>query len=211
MTFSGKHFLLAYIAIVGLLVAASLPSLISPQRSVAINTGMMGQGMMGNGMMGGMMNGGMMSMMGVDYITFTAEQVSKIDSSPASVDREANAVSFHGNNIRVTVFAGHMIFMVDGLADPELIFPNGAKVTFTIVNIDNLPHTFTITNVPPPYPYMAGMTMMSSPVTTMMISPRDHSTYYASLVSFTALGNWYYVCAVMGHAQRGMFGEIAAA
>lgn len=162
-------------------------------------------------MMNGMMNGGMMSMMGADYLTLTAEQVSKIDSSPASVDREANAVSFKGNNIRVTVYAGSMVFVVEGLANPKLIFPAGSEVTFTIVNIYKLPHTFTITSVPPPYPYMAGMAMMNSPATTMMISPHDASTstFYASVVSLTARGDWYYMCAVMGHAQRGMFGAIA--
>jgi len=99
-------------------------------------------------------------------------------------------------------------FIIEGLINPAIVVSRGSKVTMIAVNVDSdAYHTFTLTRLQPPYPYMAGHLMMGSLPSTGTLPPSSGGRYAAKTISFIAEYPAYYVCAYPGHAQNGMYGQ----
>ncbi len=99
-------------------------------------------------------------------------------------------------------------FQIDQVENPTLVLPAGATVKFTFVNeIKGFSHSFQVTRVAPPFamfpkiqPVLAG--------TELSPSPRGRKFPYANFIWHPTAGHYYYVCAIPGHAEMGMYGAI---
>ena len=129
-----------------------------------------------------------------------------------------DTIAFSGASIDVMVLMGPMsegtsmyTFVVDNLSNPTLIFPEGARVTMTVVNIDtDAYHGLALTSDAPPYSSNVMTSMMYSSASTGLLPPSS-AVYAAQRISFAFTGVVYYVCPVPGHAQLGMYGVIEPA
>ena len=131
--------------------------------------------------------------------------------------RAANdTLTYSGNSVKILVLMGPMTegesmysFVIDNLTNPTLILPQGTRVTMVVANVDtDAYHGLTLTSLPPPYPYNAMPTMMSSWGSTGDMPPSSSSGLATKQISFTVGGEMYYLCPVPGHAQLGMYGLI---
>ena len=122
---------------------------------------------------------------------------------------------FHGISVNLVVYmsppAHDMAFMVQGIANPTIHVPTGARVTVTAVNMDpDMYHNWALTRIAPPY---GSMPMMSSGsmISMAMLSPPSGSGYWSQEMSFTAVsGSYWYLCEYAGHAADGMYGAFVA-
>ncbi len=133
----------------------------------------------------------------------------------ASVDRAARRVVFHGGLVRLAAVAsapgaGMYRFEIAGLVNPTLVVPAGARVSIDVVNADDdMAHGLVVTS-----PGAAGwMPMMDAwpafPGTAVWaLGESTGAGLHAATEHFTATtpGHYRYLCAVPGHAQRGMAG-----
>lgn len=156
--------------------------------------------------------GGMMG--GWSYLN-----TSQLDSITASQPATAanGTLTFTGDSVKILVLMGPMAegqsmysFVVDNYTNPTLVFPQGARVTLVVVNVDtDAYHGLTLTGVAPPYSYNF-MPMMMYSFTSTGVLPPSSSGFASQQISFTVNGGMYYVCPVPGHAQSGMYGQIRA-
>ncbi|MHB8620113.1 MAG: cupredoxin domain-containing protein [Chloroflexota bacterium] len=188
--------------------------------------GMMGGGMAGGqgGMMGGGMASGQGGMMGGTPAQSdspgAARALMNRAAAGASVNRQANTVTYQGANAEVVALASpegspDMTWTVDGLVNPTIIVRKGASVTVHFFDADNgTMHGWELSSTPPPYPYMA---MMASHVAfpgafAMPVAGATGQSWSGRTIQFTAstAGTYYYLCPVPGHAQKGMYGRLIA-
>lgn len=118
---------------------------------------------------------------------------------------------FVGGSMDLVVYASppdhDMAFVVQGMANPTIHVPAGARVTVTMVNMDSGEyHNWALTRTAPPYgsmPMMGSGAMMSM----TMLSPASASGFWSQAMSFTpAAGSYWYLCEYAGHAADGMYG-----
>ena len=142
-------------------------------------------------------------------------QLSSISvSQPVSAAN--GTLTYAGGSVRILVLMGPMTegesmysFVIDNFTNPTLVFPQGTRVTMVVANVDtDAYHGLTLTTLPPPYPYNAMPTMMSSWGSTGDMPPSSSSGLATQQISFTVGGEMYYLCPVPGHAQLGMYGLI---
>ncbi len=100
-----------------------------------------------------------------------------------------------------------MALVVQGMANPTVHVPAGARITITAVNMDpDEYHNWALTRTGPPYgsmPMMGSGAMMSM----AMLGPASGGNYPSQSLSFTAqAGTYWYLCEVAGHAAAGMYG-----
>ncbi len=99
-------------------------------------------------------------------------------------------------------------FKVDHVTNPTLEFLAGATVKFTFINrVMGFSHSFEITKTPPPYPMFP---KVQPPLAGTALSPppKSDESAYAQFTWHPAAGHYYYICAIPGHAEMGMYGEI---
>ncbi len=174
--------------------------------------GASGTGMMGTGMMG--------TMRGSRQVTdpATARALSRRVAATATIDRQANTITYHSGQIALVALASpasgpDMTWTVDGLVNPTVVIPRGAYVSVRFFDADkNTMHGWELTRTPPPYPYMA---MMDAPVAfpgafAMPVRGTTARRWVGRTVRFTAssAGTYSYICPVPGHAQQGMHGTL---
>jgi rusticyanin len=149
----------------------------------------------------------------------TPEQAAALgNQTPAGAteDRAAHTITFTGGSVELTMLASpltgrDMTYQAAGLTNPTVIVHSGATVTLTLINAD--PHTahgITITTAAHPYgwmPMMAAAAAFPGASIWFLGDPTPAGMHQAS-VTFTAnrIGTYHYLCAVPGHAQKGMFG-----
>ncbi len=153
--------------------------------------------------------------------TLTASEVEKLYSFPSTgvkVDKIANTIEFYSPRVFIPVIAspenGTMYsFGVYGLVNPTIIVSKGAEVTIQLVNMDDdMYHALMITAASPPYPYMGTMMFNRPAFLNAYIPPlpeekdAEYSQLSTTFIASTA-GTFYYICQVMGHASKGMYGK----
>jgi rusticyanin len=137
-------------------------------------------------------------------------------SSGASVDRAGRRVVFRSASVRLAAVAGApgagmYSFEIAGLVNPTLVVPAGARVSIDVVNADDdMAHGLVVTS---PGAGAGWMPMMgarpSFPGTAVWaLGEATGAGLHTATEHFTATmpGRYQYLCAVPGHAQRGMAG-----
>ncbi|HEY5455949.1 MAG TPA: sulfocyanin-like copper-binding protein [Acidothermaceae bacterium] len=136
--------------------------------------------------------------------------------SGAVIDRAANRLTFTGKTVHYAAIASPTggpdeTFRVAGLVNPTIVVPNGARVTIDVINSDpDTSHGLVVTSAQAPF---SSMPMISAPPAFLgaavwfLGNPTSAGMHEATL-SFAASesGTYSYLCAVPGHAQKGMVG-----
>lgn len=133
----------------------------------------------------------------------------------ASVDRAANTITFTATSVELTMLASptsepDLTFRVAGLVNPTIVVPAGARVSLTMINADpDMAHGVTISAAAPPYSWMPMMaaTPAFGGASIWFLGDPTSAGLHEATVAFTASqpGRFYYICAVPGHAQKGMY------
>ena len=227
MTMSGRA---VGLAAGGLLVAAfglggvSITLAGTPSGGIMGGTG--GAGMMQSGGCGGMMGGaggaGMMSHAVGNPVQSVspavARTLSATEAASARVDRRTNTVTYQRGQVALVALASpdtgrDMTWTIDGLVNPTVVVPAGARVTVHVFNADGeTVHGWELTTTPPPYADMAMMDVALARPAAFAL-PLSHATpqrWLGRTVQFTVAraGTYYYLCPVKGHAQQGMYGRL---
>lgn len=184
--------------------------------------GMMGGNSQGTGMGGmmGMMGNGMMGTFGTHVVDRAAlGALVRQGQTGATIDRSANTVSYHTSSVTLVALASpdnkpNMTLEIDGLVNPAITIPAGARLTVDLVNTDwGYMHGFEITTTKPPYPFMSMMAITNDflimPVPQRTTKDLATARFYerAATVSLTS-GTYHYLCPMPGHAQHGMHGRL---
>ncbi|AWR96817.1 hypothetical protein DFR86_04090 [Acidianus sulfidivorans JP7] len=206
------------------------------------NYGYYNGGYYGGGMMGGGRGMGMYHMMGYynGYETIYEESIpvsqaiSEMRSPPSYAKIFANndTIVFNSENINIIVlsmghnravnltgmtpppYANHNVYVIYGLINPTLIIPQGASVTFTLINLDAGDyHNLAITPISPPYSYYVMMQIRMNVLgVTPMLPPANYQSGiaydFSFVIHFYSSGYYYYLCEYPGHAEMGMYGKI---
>lgn len=153
--------------------------------------------------------------------TFNATEVEKLSLIPQTgvkIDKTANTIEFYGPKVSIPIMAspenGSMYsFGIYGLVNPTIIVSKDAQITVYLVNMDDdMYHGVVITSGAPPYFYMGTMMFDGPAFASSYIPPlpeERNGEYPESFMTFTASvpGTFYYICQVMGHASKGMYGK----
>ncbi len=176
-----------------------------------------GIGGIGPGMMG---FGGGAGVAGQPVASDEAASLGAAVPAGATVDRSSNTITFTGTSVALTVLASPSdgpdeTFRIAGLTNPTLVVPRGAQVTLQLINADaGMPHNWLITSAQPPFP---SVVMMAGPVVFGAVTPTlaeaTSSGMPSATITFTTSvsGRYTYLCAVLGHAQAGMYGALVVA
>ena len=105
-----------------------------------------------------------------------------------------------------------MAFMIQGMANPAIHMPAGARMTLVMVNMDSgESHTWSLTAQGPPYSssgMMGGGMMSGTMMGTSSLGPMSSMGMWSEQMSLTPqAGSYWYVCAVSNHAASGMYGQ----
>jgi rusticyanin len=146
--------------------------------------------------------------------TFAAEADFPALTGKPMIDAGANRITLRARDSGLTVLAGPegnmMSFKVAGLTNPEIVVPEGATVTFTVINVDDdMNHDFRVSSKAPPYPDV--LTLGADAVGTVPMGPHKEQTPFNAtelVVRAARTGQGYDVCTVRGHAKAGMFGKL---
>jgi len=134
----------------------------------------------------------------------------------ADVNRSANTIAFRTTSIRVAVLASPAggpdeSFRIAGLVNPKLVIPAGARVSIEVVNADpDTAHGLVITvgdDVRSWMPMMTARPAFAGSALWFLGNPTGAGMHVGNL-TFTAAtpGMYRYLCAVPGHARKGMTG-----
>lgn len=135
-----------------------------------------------------------------------------VTSPELVVNRKTNQLSLDTvGNVHVTLLAGPesnmMSFRADELTNPEIRIAQGSRLTLNVVNVDaDMPHNFSITRQPPPYPGQVSAGAIATP--TLMPYNGQHYSGAVLILKAAQPGTAYYICTVPGHAHAGMYGKI---
>ena len=186
------------------------------------NIGYTPGGMSLDAMMGGdpgKMMGSIMSGLAPSYVQ-EAEARALGDEVPdgAVVDRAANRLTFNSSAVHLVMLSSpaggrDMTFRIAGLDNPTIVVPHGAVVSLQFINGDaDTSHGWELITGRSSFGYMAMMD--GSPVFPgsfgMPLGSASASGWPAETLSFTAStsGTYTYICPVVGHAQKGMHGQL---
>jgi len=135
----------------------------------------------------------------------------------ATIDRTRRRIVFTTTAVHLTALAGppggpDETFRIAGLVNPTLVVPVGAQVSIQVVNADpDTAHGLVITA---PNAASAWMPMMTAPIAfpgaaVWALGDPTPAGLHTATLTFTAstAGNYDYLCAVPGHAQKGMAGS----
>ena len=134
----------------------------------------------------------------------------------AKIDRTTKHLTFTSEHISLAVLASPSggpdeTFRIAGMVNPTIVVPTGSHVSIEVVNTDNdTAHGLVITANTSASSWMPMMT--TSPAFSgsalWFLGDPTSSGMHAATISFTANvpGTYRYLCAVPGHAQKGMVG-----
>ncbi len=137
-----------------------------------------------------------------------------------TINRATNTITYHGRRDLLVPLAAPaalhlkgMQWEIDGLINPTVVVPLGARVTVVLVNADQgYLHGFEVTTARPPFGEMA---MMQGAVAfpgglIMPIPPesRGAAPHAETIFTAAAAGTYSYICPVPGHAAMGMAGTL---
>lgn len=180
---------------------------------------MMGTNMMGTGADPG-------KIMGRFWADAPGSRISKAqairlgDQTPAGarVERASRTITFTTTSVRLTVLASPAggpdeTFRIAGLVNPKLIVPAGARVSIKVINADpDTAHGLVITASHYTRSWMPMMTTQPafSGSALWFLGNPTRAGMHTGTLTFTAAtpGNYRYLCAVPGHARKGMTGTL---
>ncbi|MGB9728840.1 MAG: plastocyanin/azurin family copper-binding protein [Thermoprotei archaeon] len=159
------------------------------------------------------------------FRTITQDQLNTLKSkipNYVTIIKENNTIIVNSLNAEILVLAGpeeHMYaFEIYGLINPTIIIKQGTQLKITVINVDeDMPHSFSIITLPPPYPQQMHMMHINlafpgatTPMPMMGLPPAQNNLYPIWIIETTASmpGTYYYICAVPQHAAAGMYGTI---
>jgi rusticyanin len=136
----------------------------------------------------------------------------------AHVSRTAGTITFTTTRVRLAVLASPAAgpdesYRIAGLVNPTLIIPAGATVAIHLINADpDTAHGLVITASPAtrsPMPMMSTRPAFPGSALWFLGNPTSAGMHAATL-TFTATtpGTYRYLCAVPGHAAKGMTGKL---
>lgn len=136
----------------------------------------------------------------------------------AHVSRAARTITFTTTRVRLAVLASPAkgpdeTFQIAGLVNPTLVIPAGAHVSIKVVNADpDTAHGLVITassDIRSWMPMMTARPAFAGSALWFLGNP-TRAGMHAGALSFTATmpGTYRYLCAVPGHAQKGMAGTL---
>ena len=136
--------------------------------------------------------------------------------SGASIDITHRVITLAGSTVSLIALASPAggpdeTFRIAGLVNPTLVVKTGARVTIQVVNADpNTAHGLVVTTTGATSSYMPMMTTspaFNGAAVWFLGDPTTAGMHQATL-TFTATtpGTYRYICAVPGHAQKGMVG-----
>ncbi len=105
-----------------------------------------------------------------------------------------------------------MAFVIQGMVNPTIRVPSGARMILTMVNMDSGEyHTWSLTAQAPPYGSSgmmgSGGMMSGTMMGTSSLGPMSSGGMWSEQMSLTPqAGRYWYVCAVSNHAAGGMYG-----
>lgn len=106
-----------------------------------------------------------------------------------------------------------MTFVIQGMVNPTIHMPSGARMTLVMVNMDSGDyHTWSLTTQAPPYSSSgmmgSGGMMSGTMMGTSSLGPMSTMGMWSQQMSLTPqAGSYWYVCAVSNHAASGMYGQ----
>lgn len=140
------------------------------------------------------------------------------DQAPAhaAIDRARHRIVFTTRDVRLTALAGPAdgpdeTFRIAGMVNPTIVVPIAAQVTIQLINADpDMAHGLVITNQNAGtywMPMMATGPTFTGAAVWALGDPTTAGLATATL-TFTAdrPGTYDYLCAVPGHAEKGMIG-----
>jgi len=185
-------------------------------------TGALPQAMMGTGMMGGSTDPG--KIMGNLWANAPGPRVSAAQATAlgsqvpagAQVSKAANTITFTTTAVRLTILGSPAggpdeTFRAAGLVNPRIIVPAGSQVTIQLINADpDTAHGLVITSGnagTSRMPMMTARPAFTGSALWFLGNPTTAGLHEGTL-TFTAAtpGTYHYLCAVPGHAQKGMTG-----
>lgn len=136
----------------------------------------------------------------------------------AHVNRATRTITFTTIRVRLAVIASpprgpDETFRIAGLVNPTLVIPAGARVSIRVVNADpDTAHGLVITGSRDIRSWMPMMTARPAFAGSALWFLGNPTTagMHAGTLTFTATtpGSYRYLCAVPGHAQKGMGGTL---
>lgn len=203
----------------------------SPDRAVPVyaDNGYPGdppQWMMGGGWPGGMMGsaGDPGRAMGAALANAPGSRVSAADAARlgaqapvgATVDTVGNRIVFTGTAVAFAVLAGPVggpdeTYRIAGLVNPTVVVPAGARVSVQLINADpDAAHGLVITagNAAGTWMPMVVAAPAFSGAALWALGDQTPAGMHTATMRFVAgtAGDYQYLCAVPGHAVRGMSG-----
>lgn len=136
-----------------------------------------------------------------------------------TIDRATNTITYHGTQDLLVPLAAPaalhlkgMQWEIDGLINPTVVIPHGARVTVDLVNADQgYMHGFEVTKGVPPFQEMAmrqGTVAFSGSFIRPILPETTQGQFHRSTHFIaTIAGTYYYICPVPGHAAHGMAGR----
>jgi rusticyanin len=185
-------------------------------------TGALPAAMMGTAMMGGGTDPG--KVMGSLFANAPGPRVSAAQATAlgsqapagAQVSKAANTITFTTTTVRLAIVASPSggpdeTFQAAGLVNPQIIVPAGARVTIQLVNADpDTAHGLVVTASGATTSWMPMMTARPAFAGSALwfLGNPTPAGMHAGTIAFTAStpGTYHYLCAVPGHAQKGMTG-----
>jgi rusticyanin len=134
----------------------------------------------------------------------------------ASINRAANAVTFAAASVHLVAVASPAggpdeTFRIAGLVNPAITVPAGARVSIEVINADpDTAHGLVIiasADTSSPMPMMTSRPAFAG-AALWFLGNLTADGMHAGTLTFTAAtpGTYQYLCAVPGHAQKGMIG-----
>ncbi|NOZ83889.1 MAG: hypothetical protein GXP60_03630 [Epsilonproteobacteria bacterium] len=158
---------------------------------------------------------------GRNFATINENALDKMYMPPKTdvkINKSRNSIEFYGQSVSIPIIASPKnaadmyAFGIYGLINPTIIVRKNTKITIRFVNEDDdMYHNVAVVNDRPPYPYMS--MMIGEAFENSFVSPVPEASgnkYPVISNSFTAsrAGTFYYICQIMGHASRGMYGKL---
>lgn len=138
----------------------------------------------------------------------------------ASVNRSTNRITFSATTVQLVVLASPSggpdeTFRIAGLVNPTVVVPTGAHVSIEVINADpDTAHGLVVTTEGGAswMPMMTSRSAFPGSAVWFLGDPTS-AGMHAGTLSFTAnrSGTYTYICAVPGHAQKGMVGTFVVA
>jgi rusticyanin len=150
-----------------------------------------------------------------------ATQLGNTVPAGSTVNTGSNGITFSGNSAKLVALASPAggpdeTFRIAGLVNPTITVKTGTRVSIEVVNADpDTSHGLVVTATGSASSWMP---MMTSPpafsgAALWFLGNPTSAGMHVGTISFTAgtAGTYQYLCAVPGHAQKGMVGTFNVA